>query len=86
MDRMLAGVSSRKFAGVGEPVGEAVQRSSTATSKTSVSEMFIERTRTALGELMGRRLEDVRVAVMISTVLRSPGARTSSRSESRPRA
>lgn len=65
MDRMLAGVSSRKFAGVGEPVGEEVQRSSTATSKTSVSEMFIERTRTALGELMGRRLEDVRVAVMM---------------------
>ena len=65
MNRMLAGVSSRKFAGVGEPVGEEVQRSSTATSKTSVSEMFIERTRTALGELMGRRLEDVRVAVMM---------------------
>ena len=65
MDRMLAGVSSRKFAGVGEPVGEEVQRSSTATSKTSVSEMFIERTRTALGELMGRRLEDMRVAVMM---------------------
>ena len=65
MDRMLAGVSSRKFAGVGEPVGEEVQRSSTATSKTSVSEMFIERTRTALGELMSRRLEDVRVAVMM---------------------
>jgi putative transposase len=65
MNRMLAGVSSRKFAGVGEPVGEEVQRSSTATSKTSVSEMFIERTRTAVGELMGRRLEDVRVAVMM---------------------
>ena len=65
IDRMLAGVSSRKFAGVGEPVGEEVQRSSTATSKTSVSEMFIERTRTALGEMMGRRLEDVRVAVMM---------------------
>ena len=65
MDRMLAGVSSRKFAGVGEPVGEEVERSSTATSKTSASEMFIERTRTALSELMGRRLEDVRLAVMM---------------------
>jgi putative transposase len=65
MDRMLAGVSSRKFAGVGEPVGEEVERSSTATSKTSVSEMFIERTATALSELMGRRLDDVRLAVMM---------------------
>jgi putative transposase len=27
--------------------------------------VFIERTRTALGELMGRRLDDVRVAVMM---------------------
>jgi transposase-like protein len=65
MDRMLAGVSTRKFAGVGEPVGEEVERSSSATSKTSVSEMFVERTATALGELMSRRLDDVRLAVMM---------------------
>jgi putative transposase len=65
MDRMLAGVSTRKYAGVGEPVGAGVEESSSATSKTSVSEMFIERTATALSELMGRRLEDVRLAVMM---------------------
>jgi putative transposase len=65
MDRMLAGVSTRRFAGVGEPVGEDVERSCSSTSKTSVSEMFIERTRTALSELMSRRLEDVRLAVMM---------------------
>src|SRR5688500_8760882 len=65
MDRMLAGVSTRKFAGVGEPVGSAVEDSSSATSKSTVSELFIERTRTALGELMGRRLDDVRLAVMM---------------------
>jgi len=65
MDRMLAGVSTRKFAVVGEPVGGEVQRASSATSKTSVSELFIERTRTALGELMSRRLDDVRLAVMM---------------------
>src|ERR671919_1592492 len=65
MDRMLAGVSTRKFAGVGEPVGEEVERSSSATSKTSVSELFVERTATALGELMSRRLDDVRLAVMM---------------------
>jgi hypothetical protein len=61
MDRMLAGVSTRKFAAV----GEEVERSSSTTSKTSVSEMFLERTATALGELMARRLEDVRLAVMM---------------------
>jgi transposase-like protein len=65
MDRMLAGVSTRKFADVGEPVGSEVEQTSTATSKTSVSERFVERTRTALGELMGRRLDDVRLAVMM---------------------
>lgn len=64
-DRMLAGVSTRKFARVGEPVGSEVEQSSAATSKTSVSEMFVERTATALGELMGRRLDDVRLAVMM---------------------
>jgi putative transposase len=65
MDRMLAGVSTRRFAGVGEPVGSAVEASSSSTSKTSVSEMFIQRTRTALGDLMSRGLDDVRLAVMM---------------------
>ena len=64
MDRMLAGVSMRKFARAGEPVGADIEASS-STSKTTVSELFIERTRTALGELMGRRLDDVRLAVMM---------------------
>jgi transposase-like protein len=65
MDRMLAGVSTRKFARVGEPVGVSVESESSSTSKSSVSEIFIERTRTALGELMSRGLDDVRLAVMM---------------------
>ena len=65
MDRMLAGVSTRKFAAVGEPVGVGVETSSAATGKSSVSEMFVQRTATALQELMSRRLDDVRLAVMM---------------------
>jgi len=67
MDRMLAGVSTRRFADVGEPVGggREVEEASRSTGKSTVSGVFIERTRTALGELMGRRLDDVRVAVMM---------------------
>ncbi len=65
MDRMLAGVSTRKFARVGEPVGEAVEQTASAKRKSTVSEMFIEKTRTALGELMARRLDDMRLAVMM---------------------
>ena len=65
MDRVLAGVSTRKYVVVGEPVGEEVEQAASASGKSSVSEMFIERTGTALGELMGRRLDDVRLAVMM---------------------
>lgn len=65
MDRMLAGVSTRKFARVGEPVGTGVEQTASATSKSTVSEAFVERTATALSELMGRRLDDVRLAVMM---------------------
>ena len=65
MDRLLAGVSTRRFADVGEPVGEEVEQEASATSKTSVSEMFVERTQTALEELMSRRLDDVRLAVLM---------------------
>src|SRR5450631_321763 len=65
MAGLLAGVSTRKFARVGEPVGETVERAATSTRKSTVSEMFIEKTRTALGELMARRLDDMRLAVMM---------------------
>jgi putative transposase len=65
MDRMLAGVSTRRCAAVGEPVGDEIEKTARTTGKSSVSEMFIERTRTALEELMSRRLEDVRLAVMM---------------------
>jgi putative transposase len=65
MDRMLAGVSTRKYQVVGEPVGEEVEQQASATGKSTVSELFIERTRTALSELMSRRLDDVRLAVMM---------------------
>jgi len=61
MDRMLAGVSTRKFA----RVGEEVERAAKSKGKSTVSEMFIEKTRTALGELMARRLDDMRLAVMM---------------------
>jgi len=48
-----------------EPVGAKVEATSGSTSKSSVSRAFVERTRESLGELMARRLEDVRLAVMM---------------------
>ena len=65
MDRMLAGVSTRKFAGSASRSAATSRRRARSTGKSTVSERFIERTRTALGELMARRLEDVRLAVMM---------------------
>ena len=53
------------FRYVGEPVGEEVEQQASSTGKSTVSELFIERTRTALERLMSRRLDDVRLAVMM---------------------
>ena len=65
LERMLAHVSTRRYRGTNEPVGAQVEQTERSTSKSSVSRMFIERTRTALGELMARRLDDVRLAVLM---------------------
>jgi hypothetical protein len=63
----------RKYAVVGQPVGEEVEQAASATGKSTLSELFVERTRTALGELMARRLDDVCLAVMMLDGLKIAG-------------
>ena len=65
LERMLAGVSTRRYRRVQEPVGREVERRGRSISKSSISRAFVERTRRALGELMARRLDDVRLAVLM---------------------
>ena len=65
MERVLAGVSTRRYRRTQEPVGSEVERAARSTSRSSVSRTFIERTRVSLSELMSRRLDDVRLAVMM---------------------
>jgi putative transposase len=65
LERMLAGVSTRRYRRTQEPVGEDVVTTERSTSKSSVSRTFVERTRQALGELMSRQLGDLRLAVMM---------------------
>jgi putative transposase len=65
LERMLAGVSSRRFIRTQEPVGEDVEEVARSTSKSAVSRAFIARTAQTLKELMSRRLEDVRLAVLM---------------------
>jgi transposase-like protein len=65
LERMLAGVSTRRYPRTAEPVGAEVETKTRSTSKSAVSRTFAERTREALAELMSRRLDDVRLAVMM---------------------
>ena len=65
LERMLAGVSTRRYRRVSEPVGTEVAQKERSTSKSSVSRTFVERTRRALEDLMARRLDDVRLAAIM---------------------
>ena len=65
MDRMLAGVSTRRFARVGEPVGEEVEQAACSTAKSDGLGVVHRADPHRAGELMGRRLDDVRLAVMM---------------------
>jgi putative transposase len=65
LERMLAGVSTRRYRRTQEPVGDEVETKARSTSKSAVSRTFVERTREALGELMSRQLGDLRLAVMM---------------------
>ena len=65
LERMLAGVSTRRFVRTQEPVGEEVEAEARSTSRSSVSRAFVARTAQTLKELMSRRLDDVRLAVLM---------------------
>ena len=65
LERMLAGVSTRRFARIGEPVGEEIEHEARSKSKSVVSREFVARTRETLSELMDCRLDDVRLAVLM---------------------
>jgi len=69
MEKMLAGLSSRRYTAGLEPAGQAIEDQAAATSKSAVSRRFVAATETALAELMSRRLEDLDlVALMIDGV------------------
>jgi putative transposase len=65
MERMLAGVATRRHRAVAEPVGEQVTGAATSTSRSAVSRRFKTATTKALGELMARDLSELRVAAMM---------------------
>ena len=85
-ERMLAGVSTRRYRRIQEPVGREVEQRARSVSKSSVSRAFVERTRKALSELMARRLDDVRLAVLMLDGVEFKGRTNIVRLGSRPRA
>jgi transposase-like protein len=69
LEKMLGGLSSRRYGHGLEPAGAAVEDVASATSKSAVSRRFVTATGTALGELMSRDLSGLDlVAFMVDGV------------------
>jgi len=66
MERMLAGVATRRHARTAEPVGTGVDKEAKSTSRSAISRRFVKQTETALGQLMARDLtgEDIKVLMV----------------------
>jgi putative transposase len=65
LERVLAGVASRRQVQVGEPVGATVAAAATGTSRSAISRRFVAQTRTALAELLSRDLSGLDVKVLM---------------------
>jgi putative transposase len=65
MERMLAGLATRRHRQAAEPVGAMVQQSATATSKSAVSRRFVAQTAKALEELLARDLSELQVTCLL---------------------
>lgn len=66
MEKMLARVSTRRYATVGlEPVGHAVDEKSSGTSRSAVSRRFVAMTESALADLLATDLSDLTLAAIM---------------------
>jgi putative transposase len=65
VERMLAGVATRRHVDVAEPLSAAVETAAKATGRSSVSRRFKRATEAALAELMARDLSGLEVAVIM---------------------
>jgi transposase-like protein len=69
MERMLAGLSTRRYPVGLEPVGARTEQAATATSRSAVSRRFVAATETALAELLAADLSGLDLlALMIDGV------------------
>ena len=72
LEKMLAGLSSRRYGHGLEPAGPAVEQAAAATSKPAVSRRFVAATETALAELMTRRLDDLDLVAFMADGVKHP--------------
>jgi transposase-like protein len=69
LDRMLAGLSTRRYPVALEPIGARTEKEATATSRSAVSRRFVAATETALAELLSADLSGLDlVAFMVDGV------------------
>lgn len=65
MERMLAGLATRRHTAAAEPVGSDIEESASATSRSAISRRFVAQTRTALAELLARDLSTLDIKVLM---------------------
>ncbi|MGA2474692.1 MAG: IS256 family transposase [Acidimicrobiales bacterium] len=65
VERMLAGVATRRHGDVAEPVGAELEGRTKSMSKSAVSRRFVAATKVAMAELLSRSLADLDVAVLM---------------------
>ena len=65
LERMLAGVATRRHARVAEPIGKAVLEGARSTGRSAVSRRFVKQTKTALAELLARDLTQEKIKVLM---------------------
>ena len=76
MEKMLAGLSTRRYPVGLEPVGRQITETSSATSKSAVSRRFVTMTETALAELLFADLSGLDlVALMIDVAPTRPASK-----------
>jgi putative transposase len=65
MQRMLAGLATRRHTAAAEPVGAEVEQTASATSRSAISRRFVAQTKTALAELLARDLTSLDIKVLM---------------------
>ena len=65
MEKMLGGLSTRRYEVGREPMGSQVEQRQTGTSRSSISRRFIAATETALQELLARPLDELELVALL---------------------